>query len=49
MTEYKIIYRSKDNNYQIIDKIFSEESAYMILAMLVKAGYKDARIETEDL
>lgn len=42
--EYKVIYRA-GNFYQIIDKIFSEDSAYMVLTMVIKAGYEDARIE----
>ena len=44
MKEYKIIYRD-GNIYKIIDKIFSEDSAYMILTMVIKAGYEDSRIE----
>lgn len=46
MKEYKIVYRAGDI-YKIIDKIYSEDSAYMILAMVIKAGYEDSRIETE--
>lgn len=45
MVEYKIVYRAPDGIYQIIDKIFSEDSAYMVLSMVLKAGYEDARIE----
>lgn len=46
MTEYKIVYKNKHENiYQIIDKIYSEDSAYMILTMVIKAGYEDAIIE----
>ena len=44
MTEYKIVYRHGDV-YQIIDKIFSEDSAYMVLTVVIKAGYEDCRIE----
>lgn len=44
MKEYAIVYRDGDI-YKIIDRIFSEDSAYMILAMVIKAGYKDSRIE----
>lgn len=46
MKEYKIVYRDNDI-YKIIDKIYSEDSAYMILAMVIKAGYEDSKIETE--
>ena len=47
MTEYKIVYRNKHENiYQVIDKIYSKDSAYMILTMVIKAGYEDARIES---
>ena len=31
-----------------IDKIFDEDSAYMVLAMTIKAGYIDSRIEVEE-
>lgn len=49
LTEYKIVYRNKHENiYQIIDKIYSEDSAYMILSMAIKAGYEDAIIEMEE-
>ena len=44
MNEYVIIYRDGDI-YKIIDKIYSEDSAYMVLAMVITAGYKDSRIE----
>lgn len=44
MKEYKILYRDCDI-YKIIDKIFDEDSAYMILCMVIKAGYTDSRIE----
>lgn len=44
MIEYKIIYRDKDV-YKIIDGIYTEDSAYMVLIMVMKAGYKDSRIE----
>lgn len=44
MKEYAIIYRD-GGIYKIIDKIYSEDSAYMILAMVIKAGYNDSRIE----
>ena len=46
MKEYKVIYRV-GNIYNVIDKIYSEDSAYMVLAMVIKAGYEDSRIETE--
>lgn len=49
MTEYKVVYRSHDGFYQVIDKIFSEDSAYMVLTMVIKAGYEDAVIEAYDL
>jgi hypothetical protein len=45
MTEYKIIYRDGDI-YKIIDSIYSDDSAYMVLAMVIKAGHEDARIES---
>ena len=46
MKEYKIIYRWKGSEvYQILDKIYSEDTAYMILVFLEKAGCSDARIE----
>ena len=44
MTEYKVIYRDGDI-YKIIDKIFSEDSAYAVLSMVIKAGFEDSRIE----
>ena len=44
MKEYKVVYRD-GGIYKIIDKIFSEDSAYMILAMVMEAGYEDSRIE----
>lgn len=44
MKEYNIIYRDGDI-YKIIDKIYSEDSAYMVLSMVIKAGYEDSRIE----
>lgn len=44
MKEYAVIYR-QGGIYQIIDKIFSEDSAYMVLTMVIKAGYEDSRIE----
>ena len=44
MKEYAIIYRDGDI-YKIIDKIYNEDSAYMALVMVIKAGYKDSRIE----
>lgn len=45
--EYIVVYRNENEVvYKKIDKIFSEESAYMVLTMVLKAGYKDARIET---
>ena len=44
MKEYKIIYRDGDI-YKIIDKIYSEDSAYMLLSMVIQAGYEDSRIE----
>lgn len=43
--EYKIVYRD-GSIYKIIDRIFSEDSAQMILLMVNKAGYGDARIES---
>lgn len=49
MTEYKVVYRANDGIYKVIDKIFSEDSAYMVLAMVIKAGYEDAIIEAYDL
>lgn len=42
--EYVIVYRDGDF-YKIIDKIFSEDSAYMVLSMVILAGHADARIE----
>lgn len=45
MKEYKVIYRV-GNIYKVIDKIYSEDSAYMVLTMVIKAGYDDSRIET---
>lgn len=42
--EYVIVYRDGDF-YKIIDKIFSEDSAYMVLVMVNLAGYVDSRIE----
>jgi hypothetical protein len=42
--EYAVIYRDGDT-YKIIDKIYDEDSAYMVLAMVIKAGFKDSRIE----
>lgn len=48
MTEYKIVYRNKDGIYQIIDSIYSEDTAYMVLFMLIKLGYEDCRIELHD-
>ena len=44
MKEYAVIYRDGDI-YKVIDNIFNEDSAYMILTMVIKAGYKDSRIE----
>jgi len=44
MKEYAIIYRDEDI-YKIIDKICDEDSAYMVLTMVIKAGFKDSRIE----
>ena len=44
MKEYAVIYRDKDI-YKVIDKIYSEDSAYMILTMAIKLGYEDSRIE----
>lgn len=44
MKEYKVIYRDGDI-YKVIDNIFSEDSAYEVLAMVIKAGYEDSRIE----
>jgi len=46
MKEYKVIYRDGEI-YKVIDKIYSEDSAYMVLSMVIKAGYEDSRIETE--
>lgn len=47
MKEYKIIYRI-GGSYSVIDKIFDEDSAYMVLTMVIKAGYEDSRIEVEE-
>lgn len=44
MKEYKVLYRMGET-YKIIDKIYSEDNAYMVLAMVIKAGYEDSRIE----
>ena len=44
MKEYCVVYRDGDI-YKIIDRIFSEDSAYIILALVIKAGYEDSRIE----
>ena len=44
MAEYKIIYRD-GNIYKIIGGINNEDSAYEFLAMVIKAGYNDSRIE----
>lgn len=44
MNEYHIIYRDGDF-YKIIKGINNEDSAYEVLAMVIKAGYKDSRIE----
>ena len=44
MKEYVVIYRDGDI-YKIIDRIFSKDSAYMVLTMVIKAGYEDSRIE----
>lgn len=44
MKEYAVIYRVGDI-YKTIDKIFSEDSAFMILTMVIKAGYEDSKIE----
>ena len=41
--EYKVIYRDGDI-YKVIDGITNKDSAYMILAMVIKAGYDDSRI-----
>lgn len=46
MKEYKIVYRDGEI-YKTIGKIFDEDSAYMVLCMVIKAGYKDSRIETD--
>lgn len=46
--EYKIIYRIGES-YSSIDKIFNEDTAYMVLAMTIKAGYIDSRIEVEEV
>ena len=48
MKEYVIIYRDGDA-YKVIDKIYSEDSAYMVLTMVIKAGYKDSRIEVSEI
>lgn len=45
MKEYAVIYKAVDGIYQTIDKIYSEDSAYMVLTMVIKAGYEDSRIE----
>lgn len=47
MKEYAVIYRDGDI-YKIIDKIYSEDSAYMVLAMVISAGYMDSRIEIKE-
>lgn len=44
IVEYTIVYRDGDV-YKTIDSIRKEDSAYMVLAMVMKAGYEDARIE----
>ena len=44
MKEYAVIYRHGDI-YKIIDKIYDEDSAYMVLTMVIKAGFRDSRIE----
>lgn len=44
MEEYAVIYREGDV-YRIIDKIYSEDSAYTILAMVIELGFLDSRIE----
>ena len=44
MKEYKIVYRDGEI-YKIIDSIYSEDSAYIVLAMVIEAGYEDSRIE----
>lgn len=48
MKEYKIIYRIGES-YSVIDKIFNEDTAYMVLTMTIKAGYIDSRIEVEEV
>lgn len=42
--EYMVVYRDGDI-YKTIDNIFSEDSAYEVMAMIIKAGYEDCRIE----
>lgn len=44
MREYAVVYRDGDI-YKIIDKIYDEDSAYMVLTMIIKAGFYDSRIE----
>lgn len=44
MTEYMIVYRDGDF-YKTIKGIYDEDSAYMVLVMVIKAGYIDNRIE----
>lgn len=44
MVEYKIIYRN-NGIYKIVDSIYCEDAAYTTLALLLKAGYEDSRIE----
>lgn len=44
MREYKVIYR-KGGIYKVIDKIYNEDTAYLVLALAIEAGYMDSRIE----
>lgn len=44
MKEYMIVYRHGDF-YKKIKGIYGEDNAYMVLTMVIKAGYTDSRIE----
>lgn len=47
MREYKVIYR-KGEIYKVIDKIYNEDTAYLVLALAIEAGHLDSRIEYFD-
>lgn len=47
MREYKVIYR-KGEIYKVIDKIYNEDTAYLVFALAIEAGYLDSRIEYFD-